>query len=1052
MSSYCRRLRSFSEGSNLATSSNNLIAIQNDPAISAAPPIAPVSTISTKQNGDATPSVKSPTTITSPFTELPIYKRLRSLSEICLPLPPATSPHDKHADTQNPPKLVSENSPISLPPLVEQPQLAVTSTTKPPLAPTAAPVSWIWSWGSLPVKSKIPSSADLKAMTENSQRPAVEETSPPVQLSSLSPHIAPTTEPSDILQNYLKQQMERAQSFEDIRLGNYGADALPPILEAIPEHSNTSIHPEDVCESKIGPEAKLFSHHDEINRSVSPAPLSSQNILVEDLAYDHSSFDFAFDAVDSARDRTRMVLSQCGHILSEHRTAPEPAPLTVEQLLRVLYSYRVTKNDLQQLHHQAVRSDQDAMTLSVHMLLQNPNLVVVLGGTLYNSKDAEVVIDRHLVKQYFPQSSTSSLRSIVFSMFNEALEKDFHEVPGGEVGLRASHSFVSCNIPGPLSLAMKSRNNNNSLSSLSTLGAVSEVGLPLSQDSLPDSLNTLQGSSSNLELQCSDTWSGKRILSWKTTDVVDDSAALKACDDIDGGSFEPFLVNESHEADFVNWSQKELGWRSSFTDLMQAYASQRLEKLNSPCDNVSLKRSCSSQMEFKYSNDSFSVKNEDSGLPSFQLIESAENCSETITKAEEEEGEEMIVDATIIESINSQQELAIIPIMATPPEVEIETDNDHISLEDIALDEISLEPNRGDYNDSDTDSYLSLSLEDGESGSLTSGDRESHRGRDRYRFGDPENSSYLQQYRQQTQRRYRYRKVLIPSQEQLEMLDLQDGLNEIEFELEGFPPLRSHLFVWPDNAKVVVTEIEGVIKNCVASSKQQQSMKAWVPFLGGGASTPNSIVCFDGSIEIFNDLTSKGYQIIYLTRDGQDISSFNSLGGTGKERQINASKAYLSTFTVPVIGSPIAVPPKSRSLPIGPILRSPESLVRGTNWNINSLVFRSAALRGVRNLFPANHNPYHACFATNESDMVRSSKLHNFFSPCNIDPWLFVFQVAFSRFGFPDGRIFSVSGKGHIRCYNRASVVTSFRDLSELSNEIFPEIVNSECNYLWFNF
>lgn len=974
MSTHFRRVRSFSEGSNIAAPINNLITVQNDPLVSTTPSVTPVSVISVKPDDSTSHQLISSTTITSPFIELPIYKRLRSLSEICLPLPPVSSPYDaKRSDVINPANRIAENSPISLIP-AEQPRTPETTTTKPPPVPAAAPVSWIWSWGSLPVKSKIQSSADLKAIAESKQPDALEVSPPSIQLPS-----PPINEPTSILQNYLKQQMERAQSFEDIRIGNYGTEALPlddsPVPEA-PRDLPTSIQPEISFESKSGQggnntqlETKIFSENDPTNRSVSPTPDPRQNVLMEDLAFDHSSFDFAFDIVDSTREHTRMVLSQCGHILSEHRTAPEPAPLTVEQLLRVLYSYRVTKNDLQQLHHQAVKSDHDVMVSSADMLLQNPNLVVVLGGTLYNSKDAEVIIDRHLSKQSSSHNSSSSLRSIVFSMFNEALEKDFQESTSGEVGIRASHSFVSCNIPGQLATMMKSRSSDNSLLSLSTLEPVSEVGLPLSQDSFLDSANILRGSSSNPELACSDTWSGKRILSWKNARIVHDSTTVHGSstkmNDNDIDACELVSAVEPQEADFMNWSQNELGWRSSFTDLLQAYSSQRLERLNSQCDAVSLKRSCCSQMEFKYSNESLSVNNDDAGLHSSQPIESPDD--EAVTK----EQEAVIADAPTIEAINSLQEHAAnIPQISAPIEVEIETDNDHISLEDIALDEISLEPTRGDYNDSDTDSYLSLSLEDGESGSLTSGDRESHRGKDRHRFGDTDNSSYLQQYRQQTQRRYRYRKVLVPSQEQLEMLDLQDGLNEIEFELDGYPPLRSHLFVWPDNAKVVVTEIEGVVKNCVASSKQQQSMKAWVPFLGGGANTPNSVVCFDGSIETFNELTSKGYQIIYLTRDGQGISNFNSVGGAGKERHLNASKAYLSSFTVPTAGSSMTGPPKSRSLPIGPILRSPESLVRGASWNINSLVFRSAALRGVRNLFPANHNPYHACFATNESDMV----------------------------------------------------------------------------------
>lgn len=58
---------------------------------------------------------------------------------------------------------------------------------------------------------------------------------------------------------------------------------------------------------------------------------------------------------------------------------------------------------------------------------------------------------------------------------------------------------------------------------------------------------------------------------------------------------------------------------------------------------------------------------------------------------------------------------------------------------------------------------------------------------------------------------------------------------------------------------------------------------------------------------------------------------------------------------------------------------------------------------------------------------------------------LFLFlKVTFSRFGFPDGRIFFVNEKGKLRCYNRGPSIGNYRELSELTNEIFPEIPRGE--------
>lgn len=58
-------------------------------------------------------------------------------------------------------------------------------------------------------------------------------------------------------------------------------------------------------------------------------------------------------------------------------------------------------------------------------------------------------------------------------------------------------------------------------------------------------------------------------------------------------------------------------------------------------------------------------------------------------------------------------------------------------------------------------------------------------------------------------KKYHYRKVLVPNQEQLECLNLRDGENEISFQLDGCVPLKAQLFVWPENSKIIVTDIEG---------------------------------------------------------------------------------------------------------------------------------------------------------------------------------------------------------------------------------------------------
>jgi hypothetical protein len=232
-------------------------------------------------------------------------------------------------------------------------------------------------------------------------------------------------------------------------------------------------------------------------------------------------------------------------------------------------------------------------------------------------------------------------------------------------------------------------------------------------------------------------------------------------------------------------------------------------------------------------------------------------------------------------------------------------------------------------------------------------------------------------------KKYRYRKVLVPSPEQLNMLGLRNGENEIVFELDGCPPLVAQLFVWPDTSKIVVTDIENVITNVKGGG--------WgMSFLAGG----KGLVHHKGSIKLLSKIVQHGYQVIYIASSSSSSSSTLT------------SKAFLRGIVDPIDGS---------VLPPGPIFKSPDSLVRAFGA-ARTDVFKAAALRGLKSLFPDSHNPYHTCFNGREQDMR-----------------------AISRFGFPESRVYYVNSIGEIRSIHRTATV-SFDDLHEYSNEIFPEI------------
>ena len=226
-----------------------------------------------------------------------------------------------------------------------------------------------------------------------------------------------------------------------------------------------------------------------------------------------------------------------------------------------------------------------------------------------------------------------------------------------------------------------------------------------------------------------------------------------------------------------------------------------------------------------------------------------------------------------------------------------ETDDERLSLQDIPMDEISPEPAGSDFYDSDTESFLSLSVEDGDTASVNSA------GGSQREYG----------------RKYRYRKVLVPSQDQLQSLQLLDGENEVAFDLPGCPPpLRTQLFVWPPDARVVIIDIEGAI------TAVQKGGLGWGGFLGGSSRTS---ALHDGVVKLLNNIHKNGYRILYIAQtqtNSSGVAAYSTL----------STKEHLAKVVAGLEGK----------LPPGPVIKSPDSLVRAFGAERTD-VFKAAALR-----------------------------------------------------------------------------------------------------------
>eukprot|EP01031_Cornospumella_fuschlensis_P030556 gene30556-36927_t len=316
--------------------------------------------------------------------------------------------------------------------------------------------------------------------------------------------------------------------------------------------------------------------------------------------------------------------------------------------------------------------------------------------------------------------------------------------------------------------------------------------------------------------------------------------------------------------------------------------------------------------------------------------------------------------------------------LTDPDLASYEEEDDHISLQDVAFEDISPEPADGDFYESDTDSYLSLSLEDDEDTPSKKSDR---------------SGGATVAMRRRKFRRYRYKKVLVPSSEQLQLFHLKDGKNELAFELDDCPPLIAQLFVWPEDAKVVVTDIEGVLTS--ASKPSAGGWGSWFDSYSTKASRSVAEHIHD-AVNLFRHIHNLGYRILYIS---------NTVSMTSSSNSSNYSHSIMSNIQNNL----------GQRLPEGPVFKSPDSLMQAFGPSRTD-VFKAAALRGLRILFPSGAFPYHAAFISKESD-VR----------------------ALERNGFPDGRIFLADGQGGIKriLLNRNHTI-SVKELQELVAQIFP--------------
>ncbi|QOY42677.1 HAD-like/Lipin domain containing protein [Cryptosporidium parvum] len=240
------------------------------------------------------------------------------------------------------------------------------------------------------------------------------------------------------------------------------------------------------------------------------------------------------------------------------------------------------------------------------------------------------------------------------------------------------------------------------------------------------------------------------------------------------------------------------------------------------------------------------------------------------------------------------------------------------------------------------------------------------------------------------------RHSLRPTSDQLKSMNLKWGANRVtytvESSLQGRKTVSGTIYLWPPDSRIVVSDVDGTIT-------RSDVLGQLMPIVGRDWS-------HQGVAELMTNIESNGYKIVYLTA--------RAIG------QADATRDFL--FGLKQVGNSGNV-----TLPDGPVFLSPDRLFPSFKREVidrKPYIFKIAALRDIRNLFPIYRNPLYAGFGNRDTD-----------------------YRSYSHVGIPEGKIFIIDPKGVIHHINKTYAKT-YETLSEIVEYMFPPLSESTKNNL----
>lgn len=231
-----------------------------------------------------------------------------------------------------------------------------------------------------------------------------------------------------------------------------------------------------------------------------------------------------------------------------------------------------------------------------------------------------------------------------------------------------------------------------------------------------------------------------------------------------------------------------------------------------------------------------------------------------------------------------------------------------------------------------------------------------------------------------------YAKTLRLTSDQLKMLNLKPGANEISFSVNK-AVCCAKIFYWKHDVPIVISDIDGTIT-------KSDALGHVLAMIGRDWTHP-------GVGKLFTDIAFNGYNVMYLTA--------RSVG------QADSTRSYLQ-----------GIDQNGFKLPDGPVILSPDRTMAALRREVimkKPEVFKMACLRDIKNLYgEVEETPFFAGFGNRITD-----------------------ALSYRSVGVPSSRIFTINSLGdvHMELLELAGYKSSYVHIADLVDHFFPTLESS---------